>query len=326
MSNPSHLPGFLIPAILALPLAAADARSELLKVPPVHIALPHPELLANRAKPRIAFLAPNGNATTKNLIDQAIAHLTRKGFDVLDRENLERILREQKIHGSELIDLDQQVQLGKIMGVTDLVIVEGGTLGGGACRVSMKAIDITSARVLRLVKDVYGDAKNAAKALAGFYLEWNETYDLRFAACPALEGGEYESLTDTYQLVLGATQSAAKIDTLAQVISSRDSGSRHNYKAAGSHLFTIKAWKNEPEDSPKRGAYLVFEAYLESQLGLLYLRQDKLDAAWSHLEQAELKFDKSNADAPDADQLARDIKFAKAIVQRLKTERETAEE
>jgi hypothetical protein len=303
-------------------MVAGDARAALMAAPPIHIALNHPALLPSRPKPRIAFLQVSQTPTTKALVDQAIAALTRKGFEVLDRENIDRILKEQKFHGGELVDLDQQVQLGKIMGVTDLVAVDAATLAGGPVRVSFKALDITTARVLRLVKDVFPDPKNAGRALAGFFLDWNEVYDLRLGPCPALESGEYGSLAATYQLVVDAVQSAPKVEALAQVPGSHSAGKQHSYGST----YSVSAWSGEPEDSPRRGAYLVYEAYVEHQLGLLYLRLDKLDAALGHLQQAALKIDKSNWDAPESDQLTRDIFAARAVVQRLKTEREAAEE
>jgi len=109
-------PGLLI-SLFAVSLFAGDARAALMQLPPVHVALAHQALLPNRVKPRIAFLQVSQNPTTKALVDQAIAALTRKGFEVLDRENIDKIIKEQKFHGGELVDLDQQVQLGKIMGM-----------------------------------------------------------------------------------------------------------------------------------------------------------------------------------------------------------------
>jgi len=322
MFSTSRTTGLLTPVLIAASLSAGDFRAVLMQTPPVHIALNHPPLITNRPKPRIAFLQVSQNPTTKALVDQAIAALTRKGFEVLDRENIDKILKEQKFHGGELVDLDQQVQLGKIMGVTDLVAVDVATLSGGTVKVSFKALDITSARVLRLVKDVFPDQKNAGKALAGFFTEWNEVYDLRLSPCPALESGEYGNLAETYRLVVDAVQSAAKVDALAQVPGSHSAGKQHRY----GNTYAVNAWSGEPEDSPKRGTYLVYEAYVEHQLGLLYLRLDKLDVALGHLQQAALKMDKSNWGTDESDQLTREILIAKAVVQRLKTEREAAEE
>jgi len=319
-------PGLLVPILLSAPLAAGDARATLMQAPPVRIALNHTALMPNRTSPRIAFLQVSQTPVTKALVDQAIASLTRKGFEVLDRENIEKIIKEQKFQAGALVDLDQQVQLGKIMGVTDLVTVEAAMLSGGGVKVTLKALDITTAKVLRLVKETFPDAKNAGRALSGFFLDWNEVYELRLGPCPALESGEYGSLAETYQAVLDALQSAAKVEALAQVVGSHSGGKQHTYSAGGSTLYSVKAWSSEPEDSPKRGAYLVYEAYVEHQLGLLYLRLDKIDAALSHLEQANLKIDKSYWGTDESDQLTRDILTAKRVAQRLKAEREAAEE
>lgn len=325
MIHSSRLSGLLVPALLlSATLGAADARGDLLKLPPVHKALPHTALIPSRSQPRIAFLQINQNPTTRSVVDQAIATLTKKGFDVLEREHIEKILKEQKFHGGDLVDLDQQVQLGKVMGVTDLVLVDASTVLGGTVKLSAKAVDITTAKVLRVAKDSYADQKNAGKALSGLYLDWTEAYDLKFTPCTALESGDYESLAPTYQLVLEACQNPGKIDALAKVVGSRNSGGHHTYKGNGSTIFSIKAWSSEPEDSPKRGAYLVYESYLELQLGLIYLQQDKLDAALAHLDQAEQKMDASYA--TEADAQARDIKAAKCVALRLKSERESAEE
>lgn len=329
MSIRSRISGLVIPAMLVgtlSPLIAGDARGALLQAAPIRIILNHTALVTNRPNLRLAFLPVNENPTSKALIDQAIATLTKKGFNVLDRENMARILREQRIHGGELIDLDQQVQLGKIMGITDLVIVEAGSVSGGGCKVTYKALDITTARVIRLVKETFADQKNAGKALSGFFVDWNEIYDLRVGPCPALESGEYGSLTETYQLVADCLQSAAKVGVLAQVVGSHDGGSKHTYSADGHTIYSVKAWKGEKEDSPKRGTYLVYEAYVGLETGLLYLRLDKPDVALGHLEQAALKIDKSNWGTDESDQLARDILTAKRVAQRLKSEREAADD
>jgi tetratricopeptide (TPR) repeat protein len=302
--------------------SGGDPRGELIKAPPVRVAVSHTALLPQRLKPRIAFLQVSQNPTTRSLVDQAIAILTRKGFDVLEREDIAKVVKEQAFNGADLVDLDQQVQLGKIMGVTDLVIVNADF----SLKVSFKAIDITSAKVLRLVKDSYPDQKNAAKALAGFFTDWQESYDLMLTPCTALEAGDYESLADTYQVVLDAYRSPAKLDALAQLSGGRvNSGSKYVYKAGGSSVFQVKAWAKEPEDSPKRSAYLVYEAYLEHQLGLLFLREERLDAALGHLQQADSKLDKAAWQTDECDKMAKDIQLATRVVQRLKAEKEMDE-
>lgn len=314
--------GALISVVVAGSLSASDARSDLMKVAPVHVALNHPALLAGRAKPRIAFLQLTQTPSTASVVDQAIALLTKRGFDVLDRENIDRIIKEQKFHAGELVDLDQQVQLGKIMGVTDLVSVSS-SASPGAFKVTYKAVDIMSARVLRAVKDTFADQKNAGKALAGFYVEWNEVYDLPLAPCTPLETSDYESLADTYQAIVQAYQNSMKLDALAQAAGSASTGSKYAYKAGGSTIFEVKAWSGDPEDSPRRNAHLVYEAYLEYQAGLLFLRQDKIDAALGHLQQADQKLDKAAWDGTD--EMARGIAMAKNVAQRLKTQREEEE-
>ncbi len=317
--------GAVIPllVLVAMPaFASSDARSELLKAAPVRIALQHPVLLPNRPKPRIAILQVNENRTAQSLVDQAIAILAKKGFEVVDRDNMARIIKEQKFQASELIDLDHQIQLGKIMGVTDLVIVTADI----SLKVSFKALDITSAQVLSLVKDTFPDQKSAARALAGFFVEWNEVYELKLTPCAALESKDYESLSDTYQTILQAYQTPAKLDALARAAGSRSSsGSKHSYSAGSGNLYQIKTWNKEADDSPKKSAYLVYEAYLEYQLGLLYLRQDKVDTALSHLEQAAMRLDKANWLADETDEMAKGIEMAKRVAQRMKNEKENAE-
>jgi hypothetical protein len=320
--------GLFVLALLAgaPTLRAGDGRAAILQAEPIRIAMNHAALLTNRPNLRIAFLPVNESSTCKGLIDQAIETLTKKGFNILARENIARVLDEQRVHAGELVDLDQQVQLGKIMGITDLVMVEATSASAGGSKVTYKAIDITSARILRLIKETFPDQKNAGKALSGLFVDWNETYELRLGPCPALESGEYGSLKETYQLIADGLSNADKVKLLAQVVGSHEAGSKHQYSASGSTLYSVKAWKGEPEDSPKRGAYLVYEAYVESQVGLLSLRQGKTDAALGHLEQASLKIEKSNWDTDESDQLARDILTAKRVAHRVKAERERAEE
>jgi len=60
--------------------------------------------------------------STKVLVEKIIAGLSRKGFSVIDRENIEKILKEQQLSMTGLIDEEEAVQVGKLSGA-ELVLI-----------------------------------------------------------------------------------------------------------------------------------------------------------------------------------------------------------
>ena len=72
---------------------------------------------------------------------------TSEGFDVLDRNHIKRILEEQKLSLSGLTDPSAIKKIGKLAG-SDILITGTITPFGDSIRVSCKAIDTTTAKVI----------------------------------------------------------------------------------------------------------------------------------------------------------------------------------
>jgi TolB-like protein len=86
---------------------------------------------------------------------------TNMGFDVVDRNHLKSILAENKLSMSGIVDPDSVRKLGKIAGA-DALITGSLTPFGDSIRISCKAIDMFTAKVIGVAK---GDiAKTAAIA------------------------------------------------------------------------------------------------------------------------------------------------------------------
>lgn len=111
----------LRPALL-LCLAALPAPAqffERLMNPTVEVQLTHPPELGLRIT-RLAF----GQTTTREedeLVSALIADLSGSGeMEILDRANVDRILREQKFSNSGLVDEKTAVELGRLIGSPEI--------------------------------------------------------------------------------------------------------------------------------------------------------------------------------------------------------------
>lgn len=90
--------------------------------PDVEVSLAHPPGLGIRAR-RVAF-APVQSAAADELVSACIADLTRNGqMEVLDRSNIDRILKEQKFTNSGLVDEGSAIELGRMLGSPLLLMV-----------------------------------------------------------------------------------------------------------------------------------------------------------------------------------------------------------
>ncbi|BDU71613.1 SHOCT domain-containing protein [Mesoterricola silvestris] len=91
--------------------------------PDVQVTLTHPPGLGIKVQ-RVAF-APVNSAAAEDLLSACIADLTSAGqLDVLDRGNIEKVLGEQKLSNSGLVDEKTAVELGKLLGSPVLLFVK----------------------------------------------------------------------------------------------------------------------------------------------------------------------------------------------------------
>jgi hypothetical protein len=88
----------------------------------VEVQLTHPPELGIRIQ-RLAF-APVSTPVEDDLVGALIADLSATGeVEILDRANVERILKEQKFSNSGLVDEKSAVELGRLLGSPVLAIV-----------------------------------------------------------------------------------------------------------------------------------------------------------------------------------------------------------
>jgi len=110
-------------AILLAGAAGAQAQwFESLVNPDVEVSLLHPPSLGLKVQ-RIAF-APVATPAADELVSACIEDLTASGqVEVLDRSNIEKVLKEQKLTHSGLVDESSAVELGRLLGSPVLLMV-----------------------------------------------------------------------------------------------------------------------------------------------------------------------------------------------------------
>lgn len=90
--------------------------------PDVEVTLAHPPGLGIRVQ-RVAF-APVQTLAADELVSACIVDLTSTGqVEVLDRGNIEKVMREQKFSNSGLVDETSAIELGRLLGSPVLVMI-----------------------------------------------------------------------------------------------------------------------------------------------------------------------------------------------------------
>lgn len=90
--------------------------------PDVEVSLAHPPGLGIRVQ-RVAF-APVQTMAADELVSACIADLAATGqVEILDRGNIEKVMREQKFSNSGLVDETSAIELGRLLGSPVLVMI-----------------------------------------------------------------------------------------------------------------------------------------------------------------------------------------------------------
>jgi len=111
----------LVIGVLGLPARAQFWDS--IVNPDVTVTLIHPPGLGLKVQ-RVAF-APVSDNVTEDLVSACISDLSNSGqIEVLDRGNIEKILKEQKFANSGLVDEKTAVELGRLLGSPVLLFVK----------------------------------------------------------------------------------------------------------------------------------------------------------------------------------------------------------
>lgn len=109
-------------AALVVALPAQAQLFERLFNPDVTVNLQHPAGLKMNIK-RVAF-APVSSPLEEELLSACIAELSNTELEIVDRGNLEKLLKEQKLSNSGLVDSNQAVELGKLIGSPVLLLTK----------------------------------------------------------------------------------------------------------------------------------------------------------------------------------------------------------
>ncbi|WP_005037949.1 CsgG/HfaB family protein [Holophaga foetida] len=110
---------------LAALLVALPAQAQLFERlfnPDVEVTLQHPAGLKMNIR-RVAF-APVTNPVEEELLAACLADLSNTELEIMDRGNLEKVLKEQKFSNSGLVDSNQAVELGRLLGSPVLLLTK----------------------------------------------------------------------------------------------------------------------------------------------------------------------------------------------------------
>ncbi len=87
-----------------------------------------------------AFAGGNDNGDGGAWADKAASMLLKAGYDVVDRQQLEKIIQEQKLSASGATRAQDMAQLGKIAGLR--AVLMGTASGGQVCAYHVKLVDV----------------------------------------------------------------------------------------------------------------------------------------------------------------------------------------
>jgi curli biogenesis system outer membrane secretion channel CsgG len=98
----------------------------------------------------VVGIADAGSGEGALLSDEVtLAFVNARRFTVIDRVNIDAVLREQNFQLSGLVDDDAAVSIGKFLGAA--VVVTGSISGEGARkRLVLKALDVLTAEILAM--------------------------------------------------------------------------------------------------------------------------------------------------------------------------------
>lgn len=117
-----RIPPLVVVLAMLAPGSAGAQFFERLSNPTITVSLTHPPDLGLKVT-KIAFGAASGECSNE-LLDLVVADFVGGGIEVIDRQNLDAILAEQKLTASGVIDMSSAAALGKILGPTALVFIK----------------------------------------------------------------------------------------------------------------------------------------------------------------------------------------------------------
>jgi hypothetical protein len=106
----------------------------------------------------LPFISHTSKRYDYNISDQLTVSLMKRGYTVIERTQLEAILRELKIELTGLIDQSDMVRIGKLLKIDALIMGSFEDEGGWLKSSTMRMIDVATGE---LIVSIYSNAWNA---------------------------------------------------------------------------------------------------------------------------------------------------------------------
>ena len=98
-----------------------------------------------------------------------VAELQQRGYTLVERRLLDKVLAEVKLGSSELADADTQIKLGRVLAARLMVsgqLVPGAASGGGGLTAALRAIDTETTQLALVRSEPAGDNADAQRLAA----------------------------------------------------------------------------------------------------------------------------------------------------------------
>ena len=121
--------------------------------------------LSKVRKVAICDVMNDRKASGDTISEQLTMEFMRRGFSVMERKQLERILAEQELQAGEAFDESNVVRLGKLLGVDALIFVNLGTARGAKRNRMPASIKMVSTQTGEIIIMATADAKKSVRSM-----------------------------------------------------------------------------------------------------------------------------------------------------------------
>ena len=134
----------LVPAVLALGLGAPDSGAQATEDVPVVAVMDFTGFLLGEGGNSV----PLGKAVSAMLVTEFTG---RPGIRVIERQNLQALIQEQRLALSGMVDDSQAVQIGQMLGAQYMLFGVASS-AGGTLRIDVRAVDVETSEILAVDK------------------------------------------------------------------------------------------------------------------------------------------------------------------------------
>ncbi len=108
----------------------------------------------------------NDRKAAENTVSERLTmEFMKRGFSVIERKQLERVLAEQELQAGEAFDESNVVKLGKLLGIDALVFVDLGSTRGSKRNHKPTSIKMVSAQTGEIIIMATADAKKSIRSI-----------------------------------------------------------------------------------------------------------------------------------------------------------------